>query len=967
MSTLFLTTDCVAPKCTFKKCHNIPIEFSPNFKQGMKLNLLIVGEAPGSDEIRNALYTIDGNKVRTKRPFIGKAGQLLRIILDYLTKEFSKKGVYFTYALSNVVKTRPTENNKGKKNRTPTKEEQLMCGANLLKEIKVLNPSIIVATGDTPYNYLTNYIHEDNGISYNRSCVRNIMLDNGTIVPIIGTPHTSRYLYLGEKEKSLIGMTVMDIWKAIKYACEGVCFNISNTFKTVVLNTVEDVRNVYAHFMDTNSWLACDTETSNLHKVHGNKLLTMQWCNDGHTGYVIPFYHKDSPFNSDQCKEILNLTAGMLHKNNKTAVMGYVFWNAFFDMNQLFRETHEILYNAPVVDAQYGEFLIEENLARLGMGNGKFPYALATHAWQSGFTHYDDNVKMNKENRKHFTNMDLCDWQDYAAADAIVTYNKLESQRLLTYHQDYYDEFICLMMNLSNTIFPLITYVSHCGFPIDVLELYKLATPRTSPIWNMMGELENDINNTEAVRKTREKLSLLGNGVSGSLYGDNIFFDIGKDEHKQMLFFDVMGLEPISFSPKKKRADGSDSPKLDKEFKKVYSDIDEVKLWAEFERLKGLKGMFIKPLIEYMTKPNGNPDFYTDYRIRMEILTRKITGRLGMKNPNMQQRVSHGDHKNVILSMFRASPNKCIIKIDFSAHEVRGLQIISEDPEMAKMFNQSRDIKMKWRQDPTIMSEEEMNIITDSHIIGCSIFFEKALEEFITMDPKVRKGLRNDEKGIWFGCAYGMSDKSLGISLGKSEREAKRIKGKMFDKAHKAKQWLYDIEKFSEENLYVQGPLGVRRRLWAHLFPDSYKGVHGSTNRDARNAPIQGMSSFFSLMSGKMILDWIYSLGKGKYQVPDEQAWFIINLIHDSVEFEIPVADVGYFLVNSEYFFTDGLLKHLKDIYDMNLTVPFAIDTDVGIRMDNMKKWNGTTSQLNELCEWLAEENQKQHYTLNKG
>lgn len=91
--------------------------------------VMFIGEAPGFHEDR------------LKRPFVGRAGQLL----DDLIREvgWKREDVYIT----NVVKRRPPEN------RDPGLEEIDAYGPYLTKQIEIINPKVIAAVGRFAMNY----------------------------------------------------------------------------------------------------------------------------------------------------------------------------------------------------------------------------------------------------------------------------------------------------------------------------------------------------------------------------------------------------------------------------------------------------------------------------------------------------------------------------------------------------------------------------------------------------------------------------------------------------------------------------------------------------------------------------------------------------------------------------------------------------------------------------------------------
>ena len=85
--------------------------------------LMVVGEAPGENEDRQG------------RPFVGKAGKLLDLLL--MTAGFPRESVY----ICNVLKCRPPGN------RNPLPDEVEACSPYLLRQVELVKPRIIVAFG----------------------------------------------------------------------------------------------------------------------------------------------------------------------------------------------------------------------------------------------------------------------------------------------------------------------------------------------------------------------------------------------------------------------------------------------------------------------------------------------------------------------------------------------------------------------------------------------------------------------------------------------------------------------------------------------------------------------------------------------------------------------------------------------------------------------------------------------------
>jgi uracil-DNA glycosylase family 4 len=94
-------------------------------------DLMFVGEAPGRDEDAQG------------RPFIGRAGKLLRKIIAAM--KFREEDVYIT----NVVKCRPPEN------RTPHRDEVSACSPFLVRQIELIRPRVIVTLGKSPTEFFS--------------------------------------------------------------------------------------------------------------------------------------------------------------------------------------------------------------------------------------------------------------------------------------------------------------------------------------------------------------------------------------------------------------------------------------------------------------------------------------------------------------------------------------------------------------------------------------------------------------------------------------------------------------------------------------------------------------------------------------------------------------------------------------------------------------------------------------------
>jgi len=158
-------------------CHLCPLSKTRKnvvFGEGNpNAEIMFVGEGPGEMEDNTA------------RPFVGRAGQLLTKIIENVL-EIKREDVY----IANIVKCRPPSN------RVPTQEEANLCKPYLLKQIEIINPSIIVSLGATSYRYLTG---DFNGAI---SKVRGELFDMGN-AKLIPTYHPSYLLRNPSAKKAM--------------------------------------------------------------------------------------------------------------------------------------------------------------------------------------------------------------------------------------------------------------------------------------------------------------------------------------------------------------------------------------------------------------------------------------------------------------------------------------------------------------------------------------------------------------------------------------------------------------------------------------------------------------------------------------------------------------------------------------------------------------------------------------------
>jgi DNA polymerase-1 len=115
----------------------------------------------------------------------------------------------------------------------------------------------------------------------------------------------------------------------------------------------------------------------------------------------------------------------------------------------------------------------------------------------------------------------------------------------------------------------------------------------------------------------------------------------------------------------------------------------------------------------------------------------------------LQQVPSRGKLSKYIKRVFIARQGTIFIKVDYSAHEVRGWSLISGDKNVAGAFQKGIDLYNEYIWNPTKENWAKFKAEGDIHIINSAYFFGLKVSE-VTDD--IRQGV----KGVTFGLIYGL-------------------------------------------------------------------------------------------------------------------------------------------------------------------------------------------------------------------
>lgn len=577
---------------------------------------------------------------------------------------------------------------------------------------------------------------------------------------------------------------------------------------------------------------------------------------------------------------------------------------------------------------------LDENKKQLQGITGDYYYSLGNIAVQYGFTGYL-TAKFGKADRATIEQADLNeDLVKYGVLDVCVPF-AIRERQLAVAKQIGHIKYERLVSKQMSDMIHGFSVMEVNGNLIDVNYLFYLKTPQ-SPIENEIRKMTKELYDSPAI-KTVNKILQKQKGISSNgLFGkvDVNLFSLGTNEHKQILFFKVLELEPL------KKGDGG-AGKLDKVFQKTYADVPEVAMFTAISKAGKLRNAYVNSFIRLL---GTSADLQHDKHIRSRYnYLDVVTGRTSASDPNLQQVPTHSELGKHIKRLFIAPEGTLDIKVDYRVHEVRGWGLISFDKAIAALFINAKKLRDAYRRKPSPELAKRVKLEADVHVMNASYFFSTAVE-------KVDKPLRNAVKGVIFGLIYQMSMKSLAKTLGKTMEFTENLVKNFRKRFPKGMGWIVTIKELARKNFYVESPIGLRRYLWGYIVPkrsEESGRIIGEMDRRAVNSPIQGMCSQFMSIGAR-------ALDKLKFKILIEEGrdlkLKVRNSVHDSLEttsgYETLLENLGHI----ETSLTTKVSKIVAKRVGFNFVVDLEIDFEIGASLGQTVAWDCSLDQLEEIC-----------------
>lgn len=314
--------------------------------------------------------------------------------------------------------------------------------------------------------------------------------------------------------------------------------------------------------------------------------------------------------------------------------------------------------------------------------------------------------------------------------------------------------------------------------------------------------------------------------------------------------------------------------------------IDKIVEWREVETLKSMFVDSLPPLIagDGYLRPTINT-------------TRTATGRLSVKNPNLQNIPVRSEQGRIIRDTFITEPGWTFMSADFSQIELRVLAHESKDQGMINAF----------------LSGADLHTTTASEMFG------------VPMDKVDEMKHRRPAKTVNFGIPYGITASGLFNTMEKegakgwSEASCQGLIDRWFSIRPGVKRYMDNIKTIAMARGEVRDMFGRRRWVYEALVPDRKLREEGL--REAMNMPIQSGAQGIIKVAMAKIWSWLVDNDLLAMIKPWMQ-------IHDSLEFVIRDDDIGW---------AAPVILNIMETA-VQLAIPTPVDAKYGKRWGSMKK-----------------------------
>ena len=923
MSTSFELTRVAKPKacgsCPLKENHSVQVTTETH---GDSTRILFIAEAPGKVEDQKS------------RPVVGPTGLILRRLVKLLN-DGTEEGI----AYGNVVRCRPTLKGDTSKDRTPTTHEIDCCKRFILRDIERLNPQYIVLLGNPSMYGLATDPRTDSpigqemgGIMKLRGLDYVVKTPNGKVYPALTAYH---FAYIA-RNPSAAGLWKEDIEKAFIRTSPSFVDYSKRGKPAKILTTIARVKKFLTKLttgLTKDHIVAMDYETDSLSKLDPPKMLCIGFSYGPNTSFVIPMEHPESPWTGKELRKLKKLFCKFF-TSKQVSFGALVAHNLKFEAAVTKSYFGVSLCNMPVECTFLRAHALNEN--RTILKKGAFGLKSLAEEWLQFYHYHDADIEpvVDLRDKGELPKAALLPLCEYNAIDCYAEWRLYQYESFIAKLHKRSASFRKLSRLLTGPASVFAAKLERDGIRANKKVFRYLMGP-SSPVLQAMASLEKEMYALPSFKKANRLMLKETSSTVGTMkslwkkteVARPWVFGLRSPKAKKLLFFDVLGLKPLSYTPKK-------TPQINDKLYEFYADVHEIDLFSKWQDYEKLRNTYIEGVYQRL---QNDPDM-RDGRVRGQLnLGKTVTGRTSFENPNMQN-IPRGKTKEAkeIKRLYIAAPGRLIVALDYSQAEVRWMAEVAQDKKLIREFKQVSRIIAETEANPTAANALRRVVEGDFHVRTASQIFK-------VKPTEVTKQQRSLSKNVVFGNIYGMGLKTLSNAIGCSREEAQKFQDRFFAQFPGASKWLTDIENFAFTHGFVDSPLGRRRNLTANFLlgldffknkrrearygggskrtglEDDLSGLKAYEDRAARNSPIQVVASDTNLKAGIELTRYIENNNKD---------WYLINVVHDSIMADIPFGEVEEFVdlakntMQSPTLFAD---------FGYFPKVPFIADVSVGV------------------------------------
>lgn len=889
-----------------------------------EVDVLCIGDAPGAQDDRKG------------EPFTGRDGKVLRDAIEAMS-ELAPERIGYSHAVRCATP----------RNREPAKTIRACCIGQLVNEIKVRKPKVLVALGNVPLELLTG----NSGITTFHKSVQECILPGLEHLKVVGCFTPGYVLRMDHMIDSFCealaipGQIVRGDYEPLPGAGE---------YETLTdLDIIADLLEAFKQDGAEGYVTAFDTETGDLSPFANiyPQLLCVSFSNEEGRGYTIPYDHMDSPFQdwydepgeqADEKPRLRELLADFFASDCPKIAQ-----NERFDRQHLFHALGVYPQNV-VRDTMLTHHALDERQGTHGLKVLAFKY--------TGMGGYDKPLEEYKSAHPDcdpkrggsYANIPGDILFPYAAMDADVTIRVDEGLRE---EEEYSNP---KLQALAEEFYPRLSEalasMEYAGAQIDG----RVVAFLDKKYRREMEEYEDQIHSLPVIRKfTVDQIKA---GKTGKRKADPFRFNPGSTKQLRTVLFDYYELPPRQLTDTgfdkmvyrwKKRSEAAKkknekAPEFDTllrhavhkkewdlfttkaEVLHEYAAMDNelAPLILEYRARSTLHGTFIKPLMTMLDSKGRVHGSFMPFGT--------VTGRLSSSDPNLQNIPNKGGGLVKRCYHSRFGDEGVLLQLDYSQVELRVAGCWFKEPEMIRAYQNNQDL----------------HTLTAIAISGLSP------EKYERLDDHDKKQWRTRAKRINFGCLYGGGPPALQRTLKQdgievTKEEAQKLLEVFFRARPKLKIGIEKLKKQTTELGYLESFTGRRRRVPAVFSED--EELRARALRQSINFPIQSGASDMTLMSLVLIHQMM--------QESDYRSTLSLS-VHDSIIFDCHVDEV-FEIAERSGEIMESLPARAHTIWpglDWSwLTCPIVADCEVGVSWGQLTGFSWQEYDVDEVWAKLEE------------